>query len=97
MDGSSHAPKIDNAATSTAAPARAMRPVGLNHLVLNVRDQAESHRFWTEILGFEQVGELKATPTRPNPHLLSVRLTTDRLRPDGAVTLPHARMADCCT
>ncbi len=67
MDGSTQAPKIDNAATSTAAPARAMRPVGLNHLVLNVRDQAESHRFWTEVLGFQQVGELKATPTRPNP------------------------------
>ncbi len=27
----------------------------------------ELHRFWTEILGFKQVGELKATPQRPNP------------------------------
>jgi catechol 2,3-dioxygenase-like lactoylglutathione lyase family enzyme len=42
-------------------------PSGLNHLVLNVRDLEESHRFWTEILGFKQVGELKATPQRPNP------------------------------
>jgi catechol 2,3-dioxygenase len=42
-------------------------PSGLNHLVLNVRNMEESHRFWTEILGFKQVGELKATPTRPNP------------------------------
>jgi catechol 2,3-dioxygenase len=32
-------------------------PLGLNHLVLNVRDIEESHRFWTEILGFTQVGE----------------------------------------
>jgi catechol-2,3-dioxygenase len=42
-------------------------PSGLNHLVLNVRDLEESHQFWTEIVGFKQVGELKATPTRPNP------------------------------
>jgi catechol-2,3-dioxygenase len=44
-----------------------MAPAGLNHLVLNVRDLEESHKFWTEIVGFKQVGELKATPTRPNP------------------------------
>lgn len=42
-------------------------PTGLNHLVLNVRDLEESHRFWTEIIGFRQVGELKKSPTRPNP------------------------------
>lgn len=42
-------------------------PVGLNHLVLNVRNLEESHRFWTEVVGFKQVGELKATPQRPNP------------------------------
>ncbi|HET6183139.1 MAG TPA: VOC family protein [Acetobacteraceae bacterium] len=45
----------------------AVTPVGLNHLVLNVRNLEESHRFWTEILGFRQVGELHATPQRPNP------------------------------
>jgi catechol 2,3-dioxygenase len=38
-------------------------PVGLNHLVLNVRDLEESHRFWTELLGFRHVGTLK----RPGP------------------------------
>jgi catechol 2,3-dioxygenase-like lactoylglutathione lyase family enzyme len=42
-------------------------PAGLSHLVINVRDLEESHRFWTEILGFRQVGELKESPTRPNP------------------------------
>jgi catechol 2,3-dioxygenase len=42
-------------------------PVGLNHLVINVRDIEESHRFWTEIIGLRQVGELHATPERPNP------------------------------
>ncbi len=33
-------------------------PSGLNHLVLNVRDLEEAHRFWTEYLGFKQVGTL---------------------------------------
>jgi|SRR5579871_3621476 len=42
-------------------------PIGLNHLVINVRNMEESHRFWTEIVGLKQVGELYATPTRPNP------------------------------
>ena len=45
----------------------AVTPNGINHLVLNVRDMDESHRFWTEVIGFKQVGELKATPQRPNP------------------------------
>lgn len=34
-------------------------PCGLNHLVLNVRDIEESHNFWTECLGFRQVGTLR--------------------------------------
>ena len=42
-------------------------PRGINHLVLNVRDLEESHRFWTEVVGFKQVGELKPTAQRPNP------------------------------
>jgi catechol 2,3-dioxygenase len=40
-----------NAATRT--------PVGVNHVVLNVRDIEESHRFWTEIIGLKQVGALR--------------------------------------
>lgn len=50
-----------------ATPAQAVTPRGINHLVLNVRDLEESHRFWTEIIGFRQVGELKPTPQRPHP------------------------------
>jgi len=50
-----------------ATPTGPVTPSGLNHLVLNVRNLDESHQFWTEILGFKQVGELKASPTRPNP------------------------------
>ena len=34
-------------------------PSGINHIVLNVRDIEESHTFWTEVVGFKQVGELK--------------------------------------
>jgi len=52
--------------TSTT-PRKAMTPVGINHLVLNVRDLEESHAFWTEIMGFKQVGELHPRPERPDP------------------------------
>lgn len=47
------------AETTSEAPERAVSPVGVNHLVLNVHDIDESHQFWTEVLGFHQVGELK--------------------------------------
>jgi catechol 2,3-dioxygenase len=33
-------------------------PVGINHVVLNVRDMEASHKFWTEIVGLQQVGAL---------------------------------------
>jgi len=52
--------------TQTVRPRKSM-PVGLNHVVLNVRDMAESHRFYTEVVGLTQVGELRATAERPNP------------------------------
>jgi len=45
-----------------AAPAEAVSPRGINHLVLNVRDIEESHRFWTEIVGLKQVGALRPRP-----------------------------------
>jgi catechol-2,3-dioxygenase len=35
----------------------------VNHLVLNVSDIEASHRFYTELLGFEQCGELTHTMT----------------------------------
>ena len=44
--------------------ASAQTPRGVNHLVLNVRDLDESHRFWTEIIGFRCVAELKPKPTQ---------------------------------
>jgi catechol 2,3-dioxygenase len=48
-------------------PARAVTPSAINHVVLNVRNMEESHRFWTEILGFKQVGQVRPRPDRPNP------------------------------
>ena len=42
-------------------------PRGINHLVLNVRNLEDSHKFWTEVVGMQQVGELKPGPNRPNP------------------------------
>lgn len=51
----------------TEAARRPIAPAAVNHVVLNVRDIEESHRFWTEIIGLKQVGALRPTPTRPNP------------------------------
>ena len=54
-----------NATAKAASPGfdvaarTAMAPRGINHVVLNVRDLEESHRFWTELMGFRQVAELK--------------------------------------
>jgi len=52
---------------ATAMPAQAMAPVAVNHVVLNVRDIEESHRFWTELIGFRHVGTAKPRPDRPTP------------------------------
>ena len=46
-------------------PRQAQAPRGINHLVLNVTNMEASHRFWTEILGFRQVAELRPKPGRP--------------------------------
>jgi len=47
-----------------ATPTEAVTPGGINHLVINVRDMEESHKFWTEILGFKQVGQSSRRPMR---------------------------------
>lgn len=46
------------ASNAEAAPT----PVGVNHVVLNVYDIEESHRFWTEVVGLTQVGALRPMP-----------------------------------
>jgi catechol 2,3-dioxygenase len=47
------------------APSGPVAPEAVNHLVLNVRDMERSHDFWTRIIGFRQVGEIRR-PERPN-------------------------------
>ena len=54
------------ASDAPAAPAEAVSPRGINHLVLNVRDIEESHRFWTEIVGLKQVAALRPRTSGPN-------------------------------
>ena len=44
---------------SASAP---VRPRRINHIVLNVRDIEESHRFWTDIGGLKQVATLRPRP-----------------------------------
>lgn len=53
--------------TGTVQTDGPVKPRGINHVVLNVRDIEESHRFWTEVVGLTQVGALKPTAQRPNP------------------------------
>ncbi|MFN0091220.1 MAG: VOC family protein [Acidimicrobiales bacterium] len=50
---------------ASAPETRPARPAGVNHLVLNVRDIEASHRFYTEVMGFEFVCEFNADS--PNP------------------------------
>ncbi len=40
-------------------PKGPVQPAAINHLVLNVRDMERAHDFWTRIIGFKQVGEVK--------------------------------------
>ena len=39
-------------------------PIGVNHIVLNVRDIEESHRFYTEVVGLRLVGKFRQLPGR---------------------------------
>jgi catechol 2,3-dioxygenase len=39
--------------------AESATPVGVNHVVLNVRDIEAAHKFWTEVVGLKQVGALR--------------------------------------
>ena len=50
-------------------PTHAESPRGVNHLVLNVRNLEVSHAFWTDIMGFRCVAELKPVPGRRRPKM----------------------------
>ena len=43
-------------------PTEAVTPGDINHLVINVRNMEESHKFWTEVLGFKLVGKSSRRP-----------------------------------
>ena len=49
--------------TTPTAPSRPSKGGKVEHLVLNVRDIEASHRFYTEVIGFEQCGDLTHTMT----------------------------------
>ena len=51
--------------STEAATRRPVAPIGVNHIVLNVRNMDESHQFWTEIVGLTLVGEFRQRPGRP--------------------------------
>jgi len=48
-----------------AAGSGPVTPIGVNHIVLNVRNMDESHQFWTAVVGLRRVGEFKQRPGRP--------------------------------
>jgi len=56
-------------ADTPRAPTHAEPPRAINHVVLNVRNLEVSHRFWTEIIGFRCVAELKPIPGRQRPKM----------------------------
>jgi catechol 2,3-dioxygenase len=72
------------------APTGPQPPRGINHMVLNVRDLEVSHRFWTEILGFRCVAELKSTPERKRPKMRFY----SGVDPQGAVTHHDIALAE---
>ena len=47
----------------------AQAPRGINHIVLNVSDIEVSHKFWTEVMGFKCVAQLKQVPGRVRPNM----------------------------
>jgi catechol 2,3-dioxygenase len=47
---------------ASTSPTRPSKGVGISHLVLNVRDIDVAEKFYTEVLGFEQCGDLEGRP-----------------------------------
>ena len=77
-------------ADDTSGP---VTPMGLNHLVINVRNLEESHRFWTEMLGFKQVGEVRARPEDVYKRQILARTTS---RYGDVYSLDRASSSEMC-
>jgi catechol 2,3-dioxygenase-like lactoylglutathione lyase family enzyme len=79
--------------TALVEPAtEAQTPRGLNHVVLNVRNLEESHRFWTGLLGFRHVGTLRRTGPDGKPRARMRFYSGER---DGNLTTSRWSR-DCC-
>ena len=71
--------------------ATAQTPRGINHVVLNVRDIEVSHRFWTEIMGFRCVAQLKPRPDRVRPKMRFYSGVCPRAATSPTTTWPWPR------
>ena len=64
----------------------------VNHLVLQVRDIEASHRFYTEVIGFEQCGKLDS-PAAPNVDMRFYRGPSDHHHDLALVQIPDPEAA----
>jgi catechol-2,3-dioxygenase len=78
----------------------AVIPRRINHLVLNVRDIEEAHHFWSDLLGFRQVGELHSGMTMrfysgdsPHHHDLALVESSELPEPPTQWTIAPSTMA----
>lgn len=71
------------ASTSTTPTLQAQTPLGIDHLVINVRDIDVAHDFYTECLGFRQVGAWRGNSSAPN---LKSKMRFYSGRKDGQLT-----------
>jgi catechol 2,3-dioxygenase len=74
------------------AATRPSKP-SVNHLVLQVRDIEASHRFYTEVLGFEQCGQLH-TPAARDVDMRFYRGHEDRHHDLALVQIQHPEAAE---
>ncbi len=72
-----------------AVPTVAVTPSGINHLVLNVYNMEETHRFWTEIIGLKLVGKLNPGIGYKGQQKPTTRAT------EGTTTLHSSKIRSC--
>lgn len=75
------------------AATRPSKPT-VNHLVLQVRDIAASHRFYTEVLGFEQCGQLDTPPGETQVDMRFYRGPADHHHDFAMIQIPDPAAAE---